>query len=387
MTHLFSPFSMRGLTLDNRIVLSPMCQYAADNGRASQWHMVHLGTYALSNVGLIITEATGVEPVGRISPWCLGLYTDEQQEALTRVIGFCREYGNAKFGVQLAHAGRKSSVLPSFMIRRALTPEEGGWTPICSSYYEDNVHPPPAVMDLEAIERVKAAWGDATRRAGEIGVDLIELHFAHGYLINQFLSPLINKREDAYGGSLENRMRFGLEVFEICRRAFPDDRPIGVRISAVDWVPGGWDIGDSVAFCRELKKRGCDYICTSSGGVSLEQKIDAKPGYQVPFAEAVRREAGIPAMAVGQINQTAQAEEILADGKADLIALGRGLLANPRWAWTAAAELGVFLKYPPRYRVCHPRMGSDLNFTDTAEKRRKLMDMFREEQKIAGAQP
>jgi 2,4-dienoyl-CoA reductase-like NADH-dependent reductase (Old Yellow Enzyme family) len=383
MAHLFEPFTMRGLTLENRIVLSPMCQYAAENGCASDWHMMHLGSFAVSNVGLIITEATGVEPRGRISPWCLGLYTDEQQEALARVIAFCRQYGSARFGVQLAHAGRKSSVLPSFMIRRAVTPEEGGWVPISPSYYEDAIHPHPAVMDLETIEEVKASWGDATRRAAEIGVDLLELHFAHGYLVNEFLSPLVNTRADAYGGSLENRMRFGLEVFETCRRAFPADRPIGVRISAVDWVEGGWGIEDSIAFCRELKQRGCDYICASSGGVTLAQKIEAGPGYQVPFAAAVRQGAGIATMAVGQIKETARAELILGEGKADLIALGRGLLANPRWAWTAAQELGVFLKYPPRYRVCHPRMGPELNFTDTAEKRRKLLDMFAQEQKVA----
>src|SRR4029077_773075 len=187
MSHLFSPISLRGLTLENRIVLSPMCQYAAQKGTANDWHLMHLGSFAVSNVGLIITEATGVEAAGRISPWCLGLYTDEQQEALARVIRFCREYGNAKFGVQLAHAGRKSSVLPSFMIRRAVTPEEGGWIPIAPSYYEDKLHPNPAVMDLETIERVKASWENATRRAAEIGVDLLELHFAHGYLINEFL--------------------------------------------------------------------------------------------------------------------------------------------------------------------------------------------------------
>lgn len=383
MTQLFSPITLRGLTIDNRIVLSPMCQYAADNGMATDWHVMHLGSFAVSNIGLIITEATGVEPVGRISPWCLALYSDQQQDALARVIRGCRQYGTAKFGVQLAHAGRKSSVLPSFMIRRAVPPEEGGWTPISPSYYEDNVHPQPVVMDFEVIERVKAAWGDAARRAAEIDVDLLELHFAHGYLINQFLSPLINKRNDAYGGSLDNRMRFGLEVFEVCRRAFPADRPIGVRISAVDWVEGGWSIDDSIAFCRELKKRGCDYICTSSGGVSLAQKIEAKPGYQVPFAAAVRRGADIATMAVGQIKEPRHAEDILAEGSADFIALARGLLANPRWAWTAAQELGVFLKYPPRYRVCHPRMGPDLNFTDTVEKRRKLADMFAQEKKVS----
>jgi 2,4-dienoyl-CoA reductase-like NADH-dependent reductase (Old Yellow Enzyme family) len=270
------------------------------------------------------------------------------------------------------------------MIRRAVSPEEGGWVPIAPSYYEDNVHPHPAVMDLETIEQVKASWGSAARRAAEIGVDLLELHFAHGYLINQFLSPLINKRNDAYGGSLENRMRFGLEVFDVCRGIFPADRPIGVRISAKDWVEGGWDIDDSIAFSRELKTRGCDYVCTSSGGVSLAQKIDAKPLYQVPFAEAVRKGADIATMAVGQIKEPQEAENILADGKADFIALGRGLLSDPRWAWHAAEELRVFLKYPPRYRVCHPRMGRELNFTDTAEKRQKLTEMFAEEEKVAG---
>jgi 2,4-dienoyl-CoA reductase-like NADH-dependent reductase (Old Yellow Enzyme family) len=383
MAQLFSPFTLRELTLENRVVLSPMCQYAARNGCATDWHKMHLGTYAVSNVGLVITEATGVEPIGRISPWCLGLYSDENQEALADVIRFCREYGSAKFGVQLAHAGRKSSVPPSFMIREPLPPEKGGWTPISPSYYEDKAHPPPTVMDLETIERTKNAWGAATRRAAEMDIDLIELHFGHGYLVGQFLSPLINKREDAYGGSRENRMRFGLEIFDLCRRAWPQQRPMGVRISAVDWVPGGWQIEDSVAFAAELKRRGCDYVCTSSGGTTLAQKIQSGPGYQVPFAEAVRHGAGIATIAVGQITEPAQAEQIIQDGKADLVALGRRLLANPRWVWNAAAELGVFLKYPPRYRVCHPRMGRDLVFTDSPERRKQLMEMFREEEKVA----
>ena len=191
---LFSPITMRGLTLDNRIVLSPMCQYASYDGHASDWHLVHLGQYALANLGLVITEATAVEPEGRISPMCLGLYSDAHQDALGRIVRFYRDYGSTKFGVQLAHAGRKASVLPSFMIRRAVTREEGGWTPLSPSHYEDGVHPPPAVMDIELIERVKSAWRDATRRAAEIGADMIELHFAHGYIVNQFLSPLINRR-------------------------------------------------------------------------------------------------------------------------------------------------------------------------------------------------
>jgi 2,4-dienoyl-CoA reductase-like NADH-dependent reductase (Old Yellow Enzyme family) len=383
MSKLFSPFTMRGLTLDNRVVLSPMCQYASKDGNASEWHMAHLGTYALSNLGLVITEATGVELEGRISPWCLGLYTDANQEALSRIIKFFREYSNTKFGVQLAHAGRKASVLPSFMIRKAVPVAEGGWIPVCPSYYEDAVHPHPKVMDRSLIERTHAAWRDSARRAAEIGADLLELHFAHGYLVHQFLTPLINTRQDEYGGPRENRMRFGLEIFDICRRAFPADRPIGVRISATDWVPGGWDVEDSVAFARELKKRGCDYIVTTSGGAVLAQKIEAGPMYQVPFADAVRRGAGIATMAVGQITEPAQAQEIVREEKADLVALGRGLLANPRWVWRAGAELGEFLRYPPRYRVCHPRMGAELNFTDTEEKRAKLSMMLAEEGKIA----
>ena len=384
---LFSPYAMRGLTLDNRIVLSPMCQYAGDNGKATDWHMMHLGQYAASNVGLVITEACGVEPKGRISPWCLGLYNDETQDALARVVKFCKEIGSAKFGVQLAHAGRKASVPPSFMIREPLGPEKGGWTPIAPSYYEDPIHPHPEVMTLDMIEEVKKSWVDSTRRAAQIGVDLLELHFAHGYLVNEFMSPLINKRDDAYGGSRENRMRFGLEIFELCRAAFPADRPIGIRISAVDWVSGGWDLEDSVALAAEYKKRGCDYICTSSGGVTLQQKITAGPGYQVPFADAVRNRGGVPSMAVGQIWEPQEAEDILQAGQADLIAIGRRLLANPRWAWSAAAHFQEFIKYPPRYRVCHPRMGETLNFTDSPEKRKQLLQMFKQEQEASGGKP
>jgi 2,4-dienoyl-CoA reductase-like NADH-dependent reductase (Old Yellow Enzyme family) len=271
------------------------------------------------------------------------------------------------------------------MIRRAVTPEEGGWTPVSPSYYEDGVHPPPAVMDTELIERVKTAWRDATWRAAEIGVDLIELHFAHGYIVNQFLSPLINTRTDEYGGSRDNRMRFGLEVFELCRRVFPAERPMGVRISVTDWVEGGWDVEDSIAFAKELKARGCDYICTTSGGVSLKQQIDAKPGYQVPLAQAVRHGAGIATMAVGQITEPRQAEAVLAEGKADMIAIGRRLMFNPHWAWTAASELGVFLKYPARYRNAHPRIGQQMDFPESAEKRRRLLEVMREEERVAQA--
>jgi 2,4-dienoyl-CoA reductase-like NADH-dependent reductase (Old Yellow Enzyme family) len=385
MSNLFSPFTLRGLALDNRIVLSPMCQYAAEDGLASDWHIAHLGTYALANLGLAITEATAVEPKGRISPMCLGLYSDAHQEALARVLKFYRDYGTTKFGIQLAHAGRKSSVLPSFMIRKAVPVADGGWIPLSPSYYEDDVHTHPAVMDIDAIERAKADWRDATRRAGEIGIDLIELHFAHGYLVNQFLSPLVNTRQDRYGGSRDNRMRFALEIFDLCRAAFPPERPIGVRISVTDWVEGGWDIADSVALATALRARGCDYICTTSGGVSSKQQIDPRPLYQIPLAEAVRRGSGIVTMAVGQITEPQQAEAILANGQADLIAIGRRLMFDPHWAWRAASEFGVFLKYPARYRNANPRIGAAMDFPESPEKRRRLSEVLREEEKVSQA--
>jgi len=380
---LFSPITLRGLTLDNRIVLSPMCQYASQDGHASDWHIAHLGQYALANLGLAITEATAVEPKGRISPHCLGLYSDAHQEALARILKFYRDYGTTKFGIQLAHAGRKSSVLPSFMIRKAVPVEEGGWIPMSPSPYEDDVHTRPTVMNLEDIERAKIAWRDAARRAAEIGVDMIELHFAHGYLVNQFLSPLINTRNDHYGGSQENRMRLALEIFDLCRGAFPQERPIGVRISATDWVEGGWSVDDSVVLAVELKARGCDYICTSSGGVSLQQKIPTGPLYQMPLAKAVRRGSGIATMAVGQITEPGQAEAVLADGRADMVAIGRRLMFDPRWAWKAASELGVFLKYPARYRNANPRIGQGMDFPESAEKRRRMMDVMREEERVS----
>ncbi len=376
---------MRDLQLSNRVVVSPMCQYAAKDGTASDWHIMHLGQYAVSGYGLVIAEATGVEPEGRISPMCLGLYSDENEAALRRVVEFFHEYGEGtKFGVQLAHAGRKGSVPPSFIIRNAVMPDEGGWIPPSPSYYVDKVHTPPRVMDLAHIERVREAWVQSTIRADRIGVDMIELHFAHGYLVNQFLSPLINSRDDLYGGSRENRMRFALEIFDACRKVWPDHKPMGVRLSAVDWVPEGWQIEDSVALSAQLKQRGCDYICLSSGGVSHEQKIVSGPGYQVPFAEQVRREADIPTMAVGQIWEARQAEDVLKEGKADFIALARRALYNPRWAWHAAQELGDFIPYTQRYKSCHPAMGQALKFPDTKEQTAALKNIWTLEEKVKG---
>jgi 2,4-dienoyl-CoA reductase-like NADH-dependent reductase (Old Yellow Enzyme family) len=376
-SELFSEFALRGLELSNRIVVSPMCQYAARDGSASDWHIMHLGSFAVSGPGLVIAEATGVEPEGRISNLCLGLYSDDNERALARVVAFFREYGErTKFGVQLAHAGRKGSVLASFLPRRALTAEEGGWTPISPSFYTDSVHAPPEVMNEERIYTVRNAFRQATERAARIDVDLIELHFAHGYLVNEFLSPLINKRDDRYGGSLENRMRLALEIFEDCRAVWPSHRPMGVRISAVDWVEGGWQIEDSVVLSRELRARGCDYICASSGGVSAAQKITSGPGYQVSFAETIRREAGIPVMAVGMIWEPAQAEQVLTEGKADLIAIARGFLNDPRWAWHAAAALDEFIPYSPRYMTAHPRNPKAARFAESTEHAQAIRDLW-----------
>jgi 2,4-dienoyl-CoA reductase-like NADH-dependent reductase (Old Yellow Enzyme family) len=384
---LFSPYAMRETTLRNRIVVSPMCQYAAGpDGCANDWHLMHLGSFAVSGAGLVITESIGVEPEGRISPMCLGLYSDENERAIARIAAFFKAYGGgAKFGVQLGHAGRKASVPPSFVSRQHLTAEDGGWTPLAPSAYEDPIYGRPLAMDEARIARTRAAWRDATARADRAGVDLIELHFAHGYLVNQFLSSFINKRTDGYGGSLENRMRLALEIFRECRAAWPSDKPMGVRISATDWVEGGWDVEASVVLARRLRELGCDYICCSSGGVVTAQQITAGPGYQVPLADRVRRGAEIATMAVGQITEPAQAEAILQEGKADLIALGRRMMFNPRWAWTAAIELDEFVPYPERYRRAHPIMGENLRMVDTPEYNRALKAFADAEAQAASA--
>jgi len=374
---LFSPMKLRDLELANRVVVAPMCQYAAIDGTASDWHIMHLGNLAVSGIGLVIAEATGVEPEGRISNACLGLYSDENEQALARIVSFFKTYGGAtKFGVQLAHAGRKGSVLPSFLPRRALTGEEGGWAPPSPSDYEDGIHAPPRVLDEAGIAAIRESWKQATVRADRIGIDLIEMHFAHGYLVNQFLSPLVNKRTDRYGGSLENRMRLALELFDDCRALWPTHKPMGVRITATEWVDGGWTLEDSAVLGHALKERGCDYICCTSGGTSLKQQIETGPCYQVPFAERVRRDSGVPTMAVGQIWEPRDAEAVLQDGKADLIAIGRRMLYDPRWAWHAAIELGEFVPFTPRYRTCHPMIGSALKFPESPEMTRAIERMW-----------
>jgi 2,4-dienoyl-CoA reductase-like NADH-dependent reductase (Old Yellow Enzyme family) len=353
---LFSPIQLRGLRLDNRIVVSPMCQYSANDGCAGDWHLMHLGQFSVSGAGLLMVEMTNVEAAGRITPACLGLYSDDNEHALARVVSFCRQHSRIGIGVQLAHAGRKASTRPPWQGRESLTPEQGGWQTVsASAIASSRQSPPPVALGSEDIERLIEAFAAAARRARRIGFDAIELHGAHGYLLHQFLSPLCNQRKDEYGGSLENRVRFPLQVYDAVRAEWPDDRPLGVRISAMDYLEGGWSLDDSVFFGQRLAERGCDWIDVSSGGIAEGEKIPLGPGYQVPFAEQIRARTGLATMAVGLITQARQAEAIVSSGQADMVALARGMLYDPRWAWHAAAELGAEVAYPNQYLRCQPR--------------------------------
>ena len=355
MSVLFSPLALRGVTLPNRIVISPMCQYSAVNGEASDWHMMHLGHMAMSGAALLCLEATGVEPDGRISPADLGLYNDATEAALKRVLTAIRRYSDIKIGVQLAHAGRKASTRAPWEGTGQVSATQGGWIPFAPSplpYSDKDVI--PHALDDAGLARVRNAFAESAKRAARLGIDAIEIHGAHGYLLHQFLSPLSNQRTDSYGGSLENRMRFPLEVYDAVRAAFPSDRPVGMRVSATDWVEGGWDLPQTLVFTAELKKRGVDWIDASTAGLSSAQKITLGPGYQVPFAESIKKETGVTTMAVGLITEAKQAEDILASGKADLIAMARGMLYDARWPWHAAAELGASVSAPPQYWRSQP---------------------------------
>ncbi len=355
-SRLFKPLKLRGLELANRIVVAPMCQYSAADGAASDWHLMHLGQFSVSGAGLLLTEATGVVPEGRISPNCLGLYSDDNEDALKRVVTFVREYGNSPIGIQLAHAGRKASTEPPWRGQGPVLPEDGGWEPVAPSAIPfSNRSVAPKALDGPGIERVQEAFVAATRRAGRLGLDCIEIHAAHGYLMQSFLSPLSNEREDEYGGSLENRMRLLLETFEKVRAAWPQEKPLGVRISSSDWVEGGWEIGDSVVLARELEKRGCDFIVASSGGATPDAAVVAGPGYQVGFAAEIKRElTDMAVMAVGLITDPHQADGIIRSGQADMVALARGMLYKPHWTWEAAVALGQEAAYPHQYARCHP---------------------------------
>ena len=356
MSKLFSPINLGNLELRNRIVVSPMCQYSAEHGQASDWHLIHLGHMALSGAGLLFIEATSVTPVGRISPGDLGLWSDQTEAALARVINSVRQYSDMPIGIQLSHAGRKASVKAPWQGGQAISPEHGGWQTIAPSavpFAADGAV--PLALDDAALEHLCNDFAATAQRAHRLGMDAIELHAAHGYLLHQFLSPLSNTRADQYGGSLENRMRFPLEIFEAVRAAVPDYKPVGMRISATDWVDGGWDIEQSVVFAKELQRRGCSFIDVSSGGLSPLQKIPLEPGYQVPFAERIRRETGLPTIAVGLITEPEHAEKIVSSGQADMVSLARGMLYDPRWPWHAAAKLGAQVVAPNQYLRSQPR--------------------------------
>lgn len=356
-SQLFSPIKLRELEVPNRIMVAPMCQYSAHNGTANDWHLMHLGQFAVSGVGIVFVEATGVEPEGRITPGCVGLYNDENEAALARVIRFYRDYGSARIGIQLAHAGRKASANVPWKGGRPLEPGQGAWQTVAPSAipYGPGWHMPEAFGD-NSLARVKQAFVNATERAVRLDFDAIEIHSAHGYLLHQFLSPLSNSRTDQYGGSLENRMRFPLEVFDAVRAAWPAEKPLGVRFSATDWIDGGWDLESSIAYANALKARGCDFFDVSSGGLAPAQRIGSAPGYQTRFAAEVRRATGVTTAAVGRITNAHQAETILQSGQADIIAIARGVLFNPRWAWEAAVELGDSATFPPQYARSHPSL-------------------------------
>lgn len=361
MSKLFSPASLGSLSLKNRIIIAPMCQYSANEGEATAWHLMHLGHLALSGAGLLTIEATAVEPEGRISPADLGLWSDATEKALGSVLNAIREYSSMPIAIQLGHAGRKASSRLPWEGGGNLPLDDGGWTTVAPSAipFADR-DTTPVALDKAGLQRVRDAFAAAAKRAAHLGIDAIEVHGAHGYLLHQFLSPVSNRREDEYGGSLANRLRFPLEVFETVRAAFPAQKPVGIRVSATDWVESGWDIEQTIAFGDELKKRDCAFIHVSSGGLSPLQKITVGPGYQVPFAARIKSEVDMPTIAVGMITEAEQAEEILATGKADMIALARGVLYDPRWPWHAAAKLGAQVDAPPQYWRSQPREFKDL---------------------------
>jgi 2,4-dienoyl-CoA reductase-like NADH-dependent reductase (Old Yellow Enzyme family) len=355
MSMLFSPLPIGPVTLKNRVVIAPMCQYSAVNGQAQDWHLMHYGSLALSGAGLLIVEATAVAPEGRISAADLGLWDDACEAALSRVVSAVRRHSPIALCLQLAHAGRKASCAKPWLGGAFLATEAGGWRPVAPSPLP---HIPgdaaPLALDAAGVARVKEDFVAAARRAAKLGFDAVELHAAHGYLLHEFLSPLSNRREDEYGGSLENRMRLTLETFAAMRAALPGPIALGVRISATDWIEGGWDLESSVELSRRLKDLGAAYVHVSSGGLSPEQKIPLGPGYQVPFAEAIRRETGATVIAVGLVTEAGQAEAIVSQGQADAVALGRGMLFDPRWPWHAAALLGAQADCPPQYLRCQP---------------------------------
>ena len=354
---LFQPLDVGPLPLANRIVIAPMCQYSAVDGCMTDWHLIHLGQLSHSGAALLTIEATAVLPEGRISYGDVGLWNDATEAAMAAVLQGVRRWSAMPIAIQLAHAGRKASTdLPWHGGKQMAPDHANGWQTVAPSALPFNdADQPPVAMTREAMDAVRDAFAEAARRAARLGIDAVQIHAAHGYLLHQFLSPLSNRREDEYGGSLENRMRFPLEVFDAVRAAFPAGRPVSVRLSGTDWVPGGWDIEQTVAFSKALEARGCSAIHVSSGGLHPAQAIPVGPGYQVPLARAVKQAVGIPVVAVGMITDFDHAEAIVATGDADLVAIARGILYDPHWPWHAAAHLGASVAVPPQYLRSQPR--------------------------------
>lgn len=357
MAKLFEPLDLGGLSLANRIVIAPMCQYSAEDGAMTDWHLIHLGQLALSGAAALTIEATAVSPEGRISYGDVGLYDDRTEAAMQRVVDGVRRWSDMPLVIQLAHAGRKASTAKPWHGGAQIAPTAAnGWQTVAPSALPFETHEnAPLALDRDGLDRIRDAFVDAARRADRIGLDAIQIHAAHGYLLHEFLSPLSNRREDEYGGSLENRMRFPLEVFDAIRAAFAADKPVTVRVSGTDWVEGGWTVEETAIFAAELEARGCAAIHVSSGGLDPRQKIPVGPSYQVPLAKAVKQAVAIPVIAVGLITDPHQAEAILQAGDADAIAIARGMLWNPHWPWHAAAALGASVKAPPQYLRSEPR--------------------------------
>jgi 2,4-dienoyl-CoA reductase-like NADH-dependent reductase (Old Yellow Enzyme family) len=354
MSKLFTPIKLRDLTFRNRVFVSPMCQYSSDGGLPTPWHFVHLGSRAVGGAGLVMVEATGVSPVGRISPFDSGIWSDAHATAFEPIARFIRQNG-AVAGIQIAHAGRKASTDAPWNGGKPLAASAGGWEPIAPSAVPFSPrHPTPREMSAADMDTVTADFVSAAGRALAAGFEVVELHMAHGYLLNQFLSPLSNRRTDNFGGSLANRMRFPLRVAREVRAAWPAHLPLFVRISATDWVEGGWDMAQSISLAREFKTAGIDLIDCSSGGTSHDARVPTGPGYQVPFAQAIRSEVGMATGAVGLITEATQAEQIIAEGKADVVFLARELLRDPYWPLHAALELGADIAWPKQYERAKP---------------------------------
>jgi len=352
---LFEPLSLGGITLANRIAVSPMCQYSAESGAANDWHLQHLGSLSLSGTGLIIVEQTAVEPAGRITHGCLGLYSDANEAALARIVGFCRRARSAALGIQLAHAGRKGSARLPWEGGGPLPLQAGAWTTAAPSAIPfDNRWPAPQALNEAGMGQIRDAHVAAARRADRLGFDLVELLCAHGFLLHSFLSPITNRRTDRYGGSLANCMRYPLEVAAAIREVWPRRKALGMRVTGTDWVDGGITSDEAGIFARNLRDIGFDYVCVSSGGISPAARPAIAPGYQVPLAAAVKKASGIAVQAVGMIVDPHQAEAVVADGHADFVALARRFLDDPRWAWHAAAALGADAVYPPQYLRARP---------------------------------